>query len=256
MTKKFNFNIEKENANNAATHFFELYKLYKSYDSYINLLLKTKQHYDTLQKTVFINTGKRPTLEELLKLAKETGDWNVLDAYYEGETKEEENKKTYEACFEDQNKDIFSLIKSGECLICEPLEGILTYEKIFLLDDKDKLLIIHNYLNWESNMNEYFIESNVLQIGTQCKGKIFTKEVSRYSSYDGWDYDDRKAFAFFNQNKPYNQQLTSTYCMSEQLKAYDGVDIRNILTPMSFEEIAYRLKKATEEKAKRLTLHR
>ena len=40
MTKKFDFNIEKESANNDVTKFFELYKLHKSYEAYINLLAK------------------------------------------------------------------------------------------------------------------------------------------------------------------------------------------------------------------------
>lgn len=215
MTKKFDFNIEKESANNDVTKFFELYKLYKSYSAYINLLAMHRKEY-----------------------------------------LEEENKDIYETCFKDQDKDLFSSFKSKEYLIGEPLRSFWGEEKIFLLPNKDKLLIIESYLDLDSKLKEYFIKSGIYEIGKHCKGKIFTEEVTRYSSFDGWDYDDRPAFAFFDIDKPYNQQITFTYSLTDELKDYDGEDIRDILTPMSLEEIAYRLKTAAKEKAKRLTLHR
>jgi hypothetical protein len=257
MVKNFDFNVDTQIANNNATQFFELYKLYKSYAAYINLLSKAKQLHDVLQEPISFDSSKRPTLEELLEVAKKTGDWDVLDAYYVEETKEEETKDLLEVCFEDQNKDLFSLIKSGDCLICEPLESFASYDKIFLLPDKDKLLIIESYLNLESNLNEYFIKANLFEFGKHCKGKIFMQEVSCFSSSDGWNYRDEPAFAFVDPDKPfYEQKITPVYSTDEQLKIYDNVDIRDILTPMSLEEIAYRLKTSTEEKAKRLTLLR
>lgn len=210
MNKKFDFNIEKESANNDVTKFFELYKLYKSYSAYINLLSKHHREIDN----------------DLL-----------------------------EVCYKDQDEYLFSSFKISEYLICEQLRRFVGDDKIFLLPDKDKLLIIESCLDWESKQKEYFIKSSIIRIGSSCKGKIFTEEVSHFSSSDGWDYDDRPAFAFFDENKSYNKQITFTYSLTDELKTYDGVDIRDILTPMSLEEIAYRLKMKVEEKIKRLILH-
>jgi len=257
MTKKFDFNIGKWVANNNSEKFFELYKLYKSYAAYINLLSNAKEQYNALQEPVSFDSNKRPTFDELLEVAKEIGDWDVLDVYYEDETKEEENKDIYEVCFKDQDNDLFSSFKSKEYLICEQLRRIIGDDKIFLLPDKDKLLIIESCLDWESKLEEHFVKSSIFEIGRHCKGKIFTEEVSRYSSYDGWDYDDRPAFVFVDPDKPfYEQKITPVYRMTEQLKCYDGIDIRDILIPMSLEEIAYQIKTSAEEKTKRLTLLR
>lgn len=240
MTKKFNFNVDTQIANNDATKLFELYKLHKSYAAYINLLSKTKQRHYTLQKPVFFDSYKHH--EEF-----ETRDWDVLD-----DCSEEINEDLYEVCFGEQDEDLFSAFKNGEYLICEKINLFLGDDKIFLLPNKDKLLVIESFFDWDSRLKQYFIKSSIFEIGKHCKGKIFTEEVSRFSSSDGWDYDDRPAFAFFDEDKPYNKQITFTYSLTNELKTYDGVDIRDILTPMSFEEIACRLRNATEEKTKRL----
>ena len=195
--------------------------------------------------------------EKIFKLHKLYKSYNAyinLLAKYHNEYLEVDND-LLEVCYKDQDEYLFSSFKSGEYLICEQLRRFVGNDKIFLLPDKDRLLIIESCLDWESKLKEYFIKSSIIKIGKHCKGKIFTEEVSHFSSSDGWDYDDRLAFAFFDEDKPYNKQITFTYSLTDELKNYDGVDIRDILTPMSLEEIIYRLKMKVEEKTKRLTLH-
>lgn len=192
---------------------------------------------------------------KLYKLYKSYTAYINLLSKYQKEYLERDND-LLEVCFKDQSEYLFSSFKSGEYLICEQLRRFVGNDKIFLLPDKDKLLIIESCLDWESKLKEYFIKSSIIKIGNHCKGKIFTEEVSHFSSSDGWDYDDKPAFAFFDEDKPYNKQITFTYDLTNELKHYDGVDIRDILTPMSLEEIIYRLKMKVEEKTKRLTLHR
>ena len=95
----------------------------------------------------------------------------------------------------------------------------------------------------------------IAEIGNSCKGRSFIKDTPCYTSFDGWDTREDQAFAFFSQCKlNYPEQITSSYRLTEQLKSYEGIDIRDILTPMSFEEISYRLESAKEEKAKQLAL--
>lgn len=234
MANNFNFEIATKEAINSATSTFELYKLRQSYAAYINLLQKSKQRHDMGEEHVLFDSR------------------NLSEDCFENEYKEE--KDIVEVCFGDQIDGLFSLIKSEECFTCRPINGILTTENIFLLPDKDKLLIIETCSDWESKLHEYFIESQLLEIGRHCKGKTFTKEHGKWSSFDGWDSDDIPAFAFFRDDIPFANQITSAYHLTDELKRYDGVDIRDILTPMSFEEIAYRLKTAKKEKEKQITL--
>lgn len=236
----FSFNTDMKSAKNGMDFYEKLFELHHDYNAYIQLLHRAKQ--------------------QLLELNQyNDGSNNVADRLRTEEdarerTNELKNEADPEFCFKRQREFFLPTFKEGECLTGTLLNSLLeANERIFLLPNKDMLLTIRSGQDWEIPFEQYYIHACLLEIGKHCIGRSFIGQIERSNREDGDYCEDSPAFKFFSKDG----DETPEYRLTDELARYDGVDIRDILTPMSFEEIAERLKVAKEkEEEKRFTLLR
>lgn len=219
----FGFNFKKS-VIDAATYSniaLELMRLSESYAKYLELLNETNQRY----KGRFIHTK-----------GEFYGDFFEPDFS--------------RLVYKEQEKILFSQFEDDKYLKCEPLHTLVGgEEKIFLLPEKDKLLIIGS-IDFLETSGTRGIVSALVEIKGSCKGRgCIYSDDDIYS-----DRDDIPAFAFYNTETIHNckNQITNLYYQTEYFKKFEGVDIRDVLKPVSFGEIACLLRQTNEEETKKL----
>ncbi len=213
--KLLNLEHEIELGQENAKNTKELYQLLSSYNAYCILLLKAKREYE----------------------------------------KEETNTKQYYSnsiCYGKKIDDLFLSFRNDECLTC--VNNGYSYkndkDRLFLIDS-DTLLRLYSSENMYSVIeNHYSIDYEILKINN-CVGKVYNQSIYCGDPYYcDTHWEDREAFGLF-----YNEKLvTPSYSLDNQFRAYDNMDIREILKPQSLDEIYEKITEAKDTKTKKLVL--
>ena len=176
----------------------------------------------------------------------------LLKAKFEYEKKQANFRIHYlnSDCYKKQIADLFSLFKSDECLRGKQLSKISDKDMLFLID-QDTLLRMHSFDIMNSNIGGLSsIDYELLKINN-CVGKVYNQSIYCGDPYYcDTHWEDREAFGLF-----YNGILvTPSYELDNQFRAYDNMDIREILKPQSLDEIYEKINEAKEAKEKKLVL--
>lgn len=207
-----------------------------------------------LEEEIELGQENAKNTKELYQLLSSYNAYSILllKAKFEYERKKVNLKSYYldSNCYEKQIADLFSLFKSDECLRGKQLSGINSKDMLFLID-QDTLLrmssfeIMNSKIAGLSNINYKLLKIN------NCVGKVYNQSI-----YCGDPYycdthsEDRKAFGLF-----YNGKIvTPSYAFDNQFRAYDNMDIREILKPQSLNEIYEKITAAKNAKSKKLIL--
>lgn len=191
----------------------ELYHLLTTYNAHNVLLLKARQEY--LGNIL----GKTPNCEE-------------------------------DNCYINQTDYLFSFFDKDECIEGkELLSATGGKNRIFLIDNGTLLRLSIGEITMSPIIGLANINYSLDKINS-CKGKIHTEEVLRYNPvYYEKHYTQKEAFGLFDGYR----QIGPSFDPTDTLKPYDGLDVRDILKPMSIDEIIIRLKEAKLVKERRLT---
>lgn len=194
--------------------------------------------------------------KELYQLLSSYNAYNILflKAKQEYERKKTDIKEYYSDsdCYKSQTVDLFSLFKNDECLRGKLVSELNCEDMLFLID-QDTLLRIYSYDIVNSTIEDLSrINYNLLKIKS-CIGKIYKQNV--YSGdpyyYDS-HFEDKDAFGLFYEKK----LVTPSFVLDNQFKAYDNMDIREILKIQSLDEIYEKINEAKNIKTKKLVLTR
>ena len=194
--------------------------------------------------------------KELYQLLSSYNAYSILllKAKQEYERQKSNIKEYYldSDCYKNQTGDLFSLFKSDECLSGKIISETSRKDMLFLID-QDTLLRIYSFDIMNSTIGGLsHIDYNLLKI-KNCKGKVYKQSVycgDPYYCDSHWE--DKDAFGFF-----YNASLvTSGFVLDGQFRAYDNMDIREILKIQSLDEIHEKINEAKNIKTKKLILTR
>ncbi len=213
--KKREYDIEREilSGNNQAKRMKELYQLLTTYNAHNILLLKARQEY----------LG------------------NILSRIPDCEEKK---------CFIDQADYLFSFFDEDECLDAKQLLSLNDDKnRIFLIDDNTLLRLSIGEIRLSPTIGLANINYSLDRIN-RCKGKIFTEDVLHYDPvYNEKHYEQKEAFGLFDGYR----QIGTSYEPTDTLKTYDKLDVRDILKPMSIDDIGERINEAKLIQERRLT---
>ena len=213
--KKREYDIEREilSGDNQAKRAKELYQLLTTYNAHNVLLLKARQEY--LGNIL----ARIPNCDE-------------------------------QKCFIDQTDYLFSFFGEDECINVTQLLSIHDDKnKIFLLDDDTLLRLSIGEIKMSPTIGLANINYSLDRIN-RCKGKVFTEDVLHYDPvYYEKKYTPAEAFGLFDGYR----QIGPSFAPTDTLRSYDGLDVRDILKPMSIDDISERINEAKQVKERRLT---
>lgn len=207
-----------------------------------------------LEKEIATGQENAKKAKELYQLLSSYNAYSILllRAKQEYERKKAGIKQYYADadCYEAQIADLFALFKSDECLTCELISRINSKDMLFLID-QDTLLRLNAFDIINSNIAGLSsIDYSLLRINN-CEARIYMQRV--YCSdpyYLDYHWGEKEAFGLF-----YNGSLvTPSYKLDSQFRAYDNMDIREILKVQSLDEIYEKISEAKNMKAKKLVL--
>lgn len=203
-----------------------------------------------LEKSIINGQKEEEKTYELYKLLSSYNAYCFLLLKAQSQLKNETTNINYinSDCFKDQIPCLFSTFESNECLKLSHLEN--KEKDILFLINQNTILRINYYDNMNTIIDDVSHISYSFLRFSDLIARTYNKKVyNRNPYYCEEYYEDKNAFGLYSNGL----LITPNYELDDSLKQFNNMDITDILTPQSLDEIYYKITDAKKEKSLILT---